>query len=125
MNQWINRSHPQTLFVATFLCYFEAIMALLPLLGLRIGGLVANDPVVYLFIMLGLGLGGLGIANEKKWAYWLALAAAATHLVMFFVMFDVYKWIGTELIVSFIWGAALVGLLVHAMSREYVKVWFR
>ncbi len=124
MNQWINRSHPQMLYIATVLCYFQAIMGTLPLLGLRVGGLIANDPWIYLFILVGLAAGGVGIANDKKWGWYLGLSAAIVQIAMFFVIFHL-EWLGSELIVGFIFDIALVGLLAHSQTREYVKIWFR
>ena len=125
MNQWLNRSHPPMLQIAVFLCYFEAISGLLGLLGLNTGPL-ANSREVFLFIALGSGLGGVGVANDKKWGYWLALAAASVHIVMFFVVPPgLFLFLGTSLVISFIFNAALVGLLAHPESREYQKIWFK
>lgn len=126
MNQWINRSHPQMLFIAVFLCYFQAAQGLLQALGIQgVGGIVTNgDPIIFLFIVFGLGFGGLGIANDKKWAYWLAFGAAIVHIAMFFIVYE-FAFLGTVLIVSFIFDLALVGLLAHPQIREYQKVWFR
>ncbi len=130
MNQWLNRSHPPMLQIAVFLCYFEAISGLLGLLGLSTGPL-ANSKEVFLFIALGSGIGGVGVANDKKWGYWLALAAASVHVVMFFVVPTVngdpapFLFLGTSLVISFIFNGALVGLLAHPQTREYQKVWFK
>lgn len=125
MNQWINRSHPQMLFTAVFLCYLQAVWGLLQAIGIGIGGIVTNgDPIVFLFIVFGLGLGGLGIANDKKWGYWLAFAAAIVHLAMYVYVYEL-MFLGMTLIVGFIFDLALVGLLAHPQNREYQRVWFR
>jgi hypothetical protein len=125
MNQWINRSHPQMLFIAVFLCYFQAVQGLLQAMGLQgIGGVVANDPIIFLFIVFGLGFGGLGIANDKKWGYWLALGAGIVHVAMYVIVFE-FRFLGSTLIVSFIFDLALIGLLTHPQNREYQKIWFR
>jgi uncharacterized membrane protein (DUF2068 family) len=123
MNQWLNRSHPPMLFVAVFLCYFQAVSGILGLLGFSTG-VLANSTGVYLFIVFGLGVGGVGIANDKKWGYWLAMAAAFVHLAMYFILTEL-EFLGTTLIVSFIFDLALVGLLTHRQIREYTRVWFR
>jgi len=125
MNQWINRSHPQMLFIAVFLCYLQAVFGLLQAMGIGIGGIVTNgDPIVFLFIVFGLGLGGLGIANDKKWGYWLAFAAGIVHVAMYFIVLE-FAFLGTTLIVSFTFDLALIGLLAHPQNREYQRVWFR
>ncbi len=126
MNQWLNRSHPQMLLIAVFLCYFQAAQGLLQALGIQgLGGIVAaNDPIIFFAIVLGLGLGGIGIANDKKWGYWAALSASILHVVMYVIVFK-FAFLGTTLIVSFSFDVALIGLLTHKQVREYQRAWFR
>ncbi len=129
MNQWLNRSHPPMLQIAVFLCYWQAIMGLLGMLGLSTGPL-ADSRATFLFITLGLGVGGVAIANDRKLGYWLAVGAASVHVVMFFVVFPepfnfTVMFVGTSYLISFIFDVALVGLLTHAQTREYQKIWFK
>lgn len=126
MNQWINRSHPTTLIGAVFLCYFNAVQGLLQALGFGVGGIVADNEWSFLFIVLGLGFGGVGIANDKKWGYWLALGAAVVHIAMYFIVFDyTVVFLGTSLLISFVFDVTLVLLLTHSQAREYQRIWFR
>lgn len=130
MNQWLNRSHPPMLQIAVFLCYWQAIMGLLGMIGLSTGPL-ADSRATFAFITVGLGVGGVGIANDRKWGWWLAVVAAAVQVLMFFVVLKVdnepapFVFLGTSLIISFIFDVALVGLLTHAQTREYQKIWFK
>ncbi len=71
MNDWkfVNQFQPQTLYIATILCYVDAVFGLLTFgLGALIG--------------IALGLGGFGIANEKKWGYAVAVTAAVLQVLI-------------------------------------------
>ena len=61
--RFLNPSQPQTLVNATILCYIQAFFGLI-----GSGGLAA-----IILISVGQGVGGFGIANEKRWGYGLAL----------------------------------------------------
>jgi hypothetical protein len=119
VNQWLNRSHPQTLQNATILCYIEAIF------GLFLGGVVATDRATALAIIVGLAVGGFGIANDKRWGYYVAIGAAVLHVANFFRVFGLSWLRDGSYIISFGFAAALVALLLHPQSREYQKIWFR
>lgn len=127
MNQWINRSHPTTLIGAVFLCYLNAIQALMFALGIsRSPGIVVTDEWTFLIVALGLGFGGIGIANDMKWGYWLALVVSMLHLALYAIVFDfTLKFLGTLQLVSFVFDVTLVLLLTHSQAREYQRVWFR
>ena len=73
--QWVNPHQPQTLYMATILCYIDAVFGLLPGFGI-----IAKSVLIALFVIAGLGAGGWGIANEKKWGYALAVAAAVVQV---------------------------------------------
>jgi uncharacterized membrane protein (DUF2068 family) len=62
---------------------------------------------------------GWGIANEKKWGYWLGVAMA-----LLFVAFAVFS-LSFGSLVSLIFYIALVALLLHPESRSYRRTWFR
>jgi hypothetical protein len=110
--RFLNQYQPQTLVMGTLLCYVQGFFALF------------TGSVWGLLVALGLGLGGYGIANEKKWGYGLATATAI--LVVLFVLaiagFDVLEF---PLILGFMFDVALVALLVHPQSRDYQRIWFR
>ena len=110
--RWVNQSQPQTLYGATILCYIDAVF-----------GLITFNPIVVL-IAVGLGLGGFGIANEKKWGYAVAVGGAVLQVVILIAVFGMSVFTSTVLI-SFLFDAALVALLLHPMSREYQRIWFK
>jgi hypothetical protein len=115
--RWVNQSQPQTLYGATILCYIDAVFGV-------IFGVIAVSPILALITIIGLAAGGFGIANEKKWGYAVAVGAAALQLGMLLLIagFDV---LGFPLIMTLMFDALLVGLLVHPMSRDYQRIWFR
>lgn len=114
--QWLNHGHPQTLQTATLLLYFEGVLGLLGL-GSIFGGIL---------VCVGMIAGAFGIANDKKWGYGLALAAAVVNVALIFLIFGVVTALtsfGTLLPLMI--GVALVALLLHPMSRSYQRIWFR
>jgi len=66
------------------------------------------------------------IANEQRWGYILGVVMAILDVVLIVLaaggVMDVFR--GTVLI-SFLFAIALVALLLHPMSREYQRIWFR
>jgi ABC-type transport system involved in multi-copper enzyme maturation permease subunit len=116
--RWFNPSQPQTLQMAVLLCYFSAFFGLL-------FGVVASSLFIGLFIIAGLAAGGFGIANEKRWGYLLAVSAAALHVLMYIAIFGSEIISNVSLLVSFVFDVALVVLLVHPMSRDYQRIWFK
>jgi len=110
--RWVNQSQPQTLYGATILCYIDAVF-----------GLITFNPIVVL-IAVGLGLGGFGIANEKKWGYTVAVVAAVIQVVLLLLIFGI-NVLGFPQILNLMFDGLLVGLLLHPMSRDYQRIWFQ
>jgi uncharacterized membrane protein YjjB (DUF3815 family) len=112
--RWFNQGHPQTLQTAVILLYLNGVLGLF--LG-NYGGIPVS---------IGLVVGAFGVANDKKWGYGLAIVAAVADVLYVF-----YYWgIGGALtnfnpLLSVMIGAALVALLLHPMSRNYQRIWFR
>ena len=75
---------------------------------------------------VGVIAGAFGIANEKAWGYKLGVAAAAAPLALRVVVLFIA---GLEALtfdtVGLLFDIALISLLLHPMSRDYQKVWFR
>jgi hypothetical protein len=117
-NQWLNRGQPQTLQNATLLCYIDAVFGLL-------FGVVASSYFVVLFVIIGLAAGGFGIANERKWGYALAVAAAVVQVVSYIAIFGSDVFGNAGVLLSFLFDVVLVVLLLHPQSRSYQKIWFR
>src|SRR3954451_18507265 len=114
--KWVNQFQPQTLYMATILCYVDAVFGLLFGFGTSL--------LAALVIVALLGFGGFGIANEKKWGYAVAVTGAVLQVVMLFAVYGV--GVLTSLaVISFLFDAALVALLLHPMSREYQRIWFK
>lgn len=65
---------------------------------------------------------GFGIANERKWGYYLGIAAAS--LVMLYALLLVVFSPAFAYIMQLAFDVAVVALLVHPMSRSYQKIWF-
>jgi hypothetical protein len=114
--KWINPHQPQTLYMAVILCYIQAFFALLSLNYLTGLGIL---------ITIGLGAGGFGIANEKKWGYAIAVAAAVFQVVLFIAFGGLSALGNVQVLISFAFDVLLVVLLTHPMSRSYQRIWFK
>ncbi|MET0421050.1 MAG: hypothetical protein ABW073_05050 [Acidimicrobiia bacterium] len=115
--KFVNHFQPQTLVIATFLCYIDAVFGL-------IFGLPATSTLAVLAVVVLLGAGGFGIANEKKWGYAVAVGGAVLQLVMLLAVFGLSVFTSTA-IISLLFDGALVALLLHSESREYQRIWFK
>jgi len=115
--KWVNQFQPQTLYLATILCYLDAVFGLL-------FGLVATSALAAIATIVCLAAGGLGVANEKRWGYAVAVAGAVLQIVMLFAVFGIGV-LTSSAIVNLIFDGALVALLLHPMSREYQRIWFK
>jgi xanthine/uracil permease len=112
-NRFLNPHQPQTLYSAVILGYIEAFFNLITLYG----------PLI--MIAFGLAAGGYGIANEKKWGYALAVGSAVLQVLLILNWYrgDTFTSVGPLL--NFLFAGALVALLLHPMSRDYQRIWFR
>lgn len=115
--KWVNHFQPQTLVIATFLCYVDAIFGL-------IFGIAATSALAALIVIVALAAGGFGIANEKRWGYAVAVLGALLQVVMLIAYYGADVLTSTA-IISLLFDAALVALLLHPMSREYQRIWFK
>ncbi len=115
--RWLNQSHPQTLVSATILLYIDGVLGVL--FGNYGGGLG-------ILVSVAMVVGAFGIANDKKWGYGLALAAAILN-VGFLVSYWGIGGVITNVnpLLSLLFDGALVALLLHPMSRSYQRIWFR
>src|SRR5215470_5418305 len=75
--RWFNPSQPQTLQIAVWLLYFNAV-----------GGLIFGSVYVTLGVFLGLialvgcGAAAFGIANEQRWGYLLGVAMSLLQVLL-------------------------------------------
>ncbi len=101
--------------MATFLLYIEAFFNVLTI-----------NPLL-LLVAVGQVAGGLGIANEKRWGYYLAVGTSAIALypLLRIITSGLGQLFSLTVILNFLFPVVLVALLVHPMSRQYQKIWFR
>lgn len=115
--RWINQAQPQTLVIATFLLYFDAVFGALALLG-------GPSPIGLAFVAANAGA-GYGIANERKWGYWLAVAVSALALLPYVLALLRGANILAGSPIGLMFAVAQMALLLHPMSRDYQKTWFK
>ena len=112
--RWLDPSQPQTLQIAVFLLYAQAVVAL-----------IFGDFFALLLIAKLAGIpAGYGIANERKWAYGLGLVVAFSPFVAR-IGYDGLNRVFTTDLISLMFEVALVLLLLHPQSREYERIWFK
>ncbi|MBV9661651.1 MAG: hypothetical protein JO337_10890 [Acidimicrobiales bacterium] len=109
--RWIDKTQPQTLMMATLIMYINAAFGLLD-------GMVVWFPLGTVLVV-GQVAAAIGIANEKKWGYWLGVVLTALFLAYIILHFSFFA------IINLLFGGALLALLLHPQSREYRRVWFR
>ncbi len=122
--RWTNPSQPQTLYLAVVLFYINAVMSLI--FGNYVEILFGFVGV--LAFIVGSVAAGLGIANEKKWGYFLGIATAAFQLLPFLWLIatdGVGVVFNIRYLIAVIFPVVLFALLVHPMSRDYQRIWFR
>jgi hypothetical protein len=110
--RWVDKTQPQTLMMATILMYINAAFGVIDFQFLAV-------PPLGLILVVGQAAAALGIANEKKWAYWFAVVLVALWLAFIVVHFSFVA------IVSLLIYGALLALLLHPQSRGYRRIWFR
>jgi hypothetical protein len=115
--RWFNPHLPQTLQIAVLLLYLNAFFMFIDRYFVLAYGLL---------LIVGFVAGAFGIANEKKWGYFVGLAAASLRVVLLLARPGLSTIFGDfGLLLGFMFDVALVALLAHPQSREYQKIWFR
>jgi hypothetical protein len=115
--KFLNQHQPQTLVIATMFCYIDAGFGLL-------FGVVTTSFLLALVTIVGLAVGGFGIANEKKWSYPVAVAAAILQVGGLIAAVG-GSVLGFPLVLNLLFEGALVALLLHPESRGYQRIWFK
>lgn len=119
--RWTNPTQPQTLQIAVLLLYINAVF------GVLFGQIFILFPLG-LALTIGQAAGGFGIANERKWGYWLAVSVASLGLlpgVVTIAADGVGSVLDIGFLISMMFPVALFALLLHPMSRDYQRIWFR
>jgi hypothetical protein len=120
--RWLDRTQPQTLYIATMLMYFNAALSLLfgaTRYNTNVFGIHHGSLLIGLLLIAGEIGGAWGIANEKKWGYIVAL------IVAFLLLAETVLSFYSGALLTLIFEIALVALLLHPQSREYRRIWFR
>lgn len=113
---WVNKTQPQTLQIGVILLYINAAFLVI------FGGLSGGIGLIGLAFAAAQVGGGYGIANERRWGYWLGVAVSG--LVLLFTLYLSVITRGGE-ILNLVFAIALVALLLHPQSRDYRRVWFK
>ena len=114
--RWFDPSQPQTLQGAVMLCYVDR--RLQPARGSCSGPIPLGD------LARPRASAGYGVANEKRWGYWLGivLAGLTALLSLLLVRLD----IGLRgIVLNLAFMVVLVALFLHPQSREYQRIWFK
>ena len=136
--RWLNQSQPQTLHSATMLAYFRAVFLLLGVSSgvayrLLLAEILDNiglgqfgwDIAPYL-VAIGLALGGLGIANDRRIGYHLCSTMAVYTVVAgLYFMQRTSGYSDMDNLVRLMFDIVLVVSSFHPMSRAHRKVWFK
>jgi hypothetical protein len=110
--RWLDRTQPQTLYIAVILLYINAVFSLL-----------AGLSLIVLVIAAAQVGAGFGIANEKKWGYGLGILMAFLPFVLrLLILHNLFA--GVDLI-TLMFEVALIFLLLHPQSRQYQRIWFK
>ena len=111
--RWINQTHPQTLLIGVYLLYFDAFWAVVNMV------LYGGTSPISILLGAGAAAAGYGIANDRKAGWYGGVALSVIGLAFRLLFFGLGDAIGL------LFAVAQVALLVHPMSRNYVKTWFR
>jgi len=107
--RWVNRHQPQTLVLATVLLYMEGLFNLARGAGLLLVG-------------MGMAAAGFGIANDRRWGWWLGVTMAGLSVVARLTSFGYGS--SMTFLLSLVFPVALFALLVHPHSRGHQRIWF-
>jgi hypothetical protein len=116
--KWMSHSQPQTLQTGVMLIYVLAAMNVISALLFGGGGLFL------ILLVAGSLLGAVGIANDSKAGYRVAIAFTILPL-LFLVALMIWYHVAAFPTITELMEIALACLLLHPQSREYVRIWFR
>jgi hypothetical protein len=129
--RWTNPSQPQTLQIAVILLYLNAVFGLL----LRqytafyeVDRWVSHGVAqwVGLLSFVGMAVAAYGIANEKKWGYKLGVGLTSTEVVLLFIAIgSLSNLFNANVMITALFIVAQAALLLHPMSRDYQRAWFK
>ena len=112
----MNPTQPQTLQIGVFLLYINAVFGLLDYFR--------TQWAPFLLIAVGGAAAGYGIANERKWGYYLGVAMAFLPFGLRAYYGGLGEVLSTDAL-TLLFEIALVALLLHPQSRDYQRIWFK
>jgi hypothetical protein len=74
---------------------------------------------------VGCAAAAFGIANEQRWGYLLGVAMAVLQVLLIVAVVGPMGVFRGVALISFLFAVALVALLLHPMSRDYQRIWFK
>ncbi len=116
--QWTNQRQPQTLQIAVFLLYTNAVFAVLFGRAFSLFGLL---------FAVGSAVAGYQIANERRWGYRLGVAVLGHRAspLLLILLINLGRRPGNLVfLIQLVFPVALFVALVHPISREYERIWF-
>ncbi|MFZ9563701.1 MAG: hypothetical protein ACO3AT_00810 [Ilumatobacteraceae bacterium] len=134
--RWFDRMAPQTLQIATMLLYLNGFFALIGFMdrsdwvGYARVDKGALGAIVGLVVIGAFVTGGFLMANERRLGYRVALVAAfSPFLLRFWILSGPYYSLWDRIsggdTIGLLFDVALCALLLHPMSREHQRVWYR
>lgn len=75
-------------------------------------------PGISLLASVAMAAGAFGIANDKKWGYWVAVGVTAMAAFGFIAN---PRWL---ISIPAMFVAAQLALLLHPLSRNHQRIWF-
>jgi hypothetical protein len=128
--RWTNPHQPQTLQIAVFLLYFGAVFEFLfsGSIYTSFGSRFDAPNLFSLLAVVCMAAGAFGIANERKWGYNLAVGitgVAVLELLLQLMDQGIERILSIGFILIAIWPVARFALLIHPMSRNHQRIWFR
>lgn len=130
--RWTNPSQPQTLQTAVILLYINAAFSLLFGTYAFFADQLARWLTPWLAewaglgLVVGMGVAGFAIANERKWGYRLGVAVTVADLALVLVAIgDLSNLLRASNFIAVLFAVARAALLLHPMSRDYQRLWFK
>jgi hypothetical protein len=133
--KWFDRTQPQTLQIATWLLYLNALFRLIDVIDAWRSPFVdtvdlfnpGRDGLLFFFLGVPINvLAGLYMANDRKLGYKLAIAGALWPFLvrLYYSGFDAGA-IFDDGLINLVFDIALVALVLHPQSRSHQRVWFK
>ena len=117
--RWTNPSLPQTLQIAVIFLYISAFFAML-------SGLIAITHALGLLTLVAGPVAvaaARGLVRERKIGYWAAVLITLVDVAG--ALLTLTGSVSALRVINLLVALALVGLLLHPMSRAYYRTWFR